>query len=214
MAFPASAKSPDLLAPAIIPEERIFSIKKLSISIFTCHGGKEDANDEREGCPDIDNDVIVGLLPSKVVLSLVEAVADDVPLVMVGVPHRVLEGPAHDPFDAAPLLHYVVLEVLVALVIVRRGLVLHLIDRVILPDAELVPYLLGVYGVLGAVGHLGHQPRPHHADVGLVVAIGVVGDPREHTHDGAENADQGDPGKLVDDLHPEEDDSPHDEEKY
>ena len=48
--------------------------------------------------------------------------------------------------------------------------------------------------------------------LGLVVPIDVHQNPHEDADYGAEDADQGQPGKLVDDLHAEEDDGPHDEE--
>ena len=48
--------------------------------------------------------------------------------------------------------------------------------------------------------------------LGLVIAVKVHQNPHEDTNNGAEHTDQGQSSKLVDDLHPEEDDGPHDEE--
>ena len=49
--------------------------------------------------------------------------------------------------------------------------------------------------------------------LGLVIPAKVHQNPDEDADNGSENTDQGQPGKLVDDLHPEEDDGAHDEEQ-
>ena len=185
------------------------------------HGGEEDADDEGEGGPDVHDDVAVGLLAAEVVLRLLGAVGHHVAALVVGVPHRLGEGPARDALDAAALGHVVVAEVLVALeVVLSRHVavevvlgVLQQLGHVVQLLAECVPELGAVHGVLDTVGDLGDEPGAHHADVGLVVPVPVVRDPGEHADDGAEHADQRQARELVDDLDAEEDDGPHDEEE-
>ena len=67
--------------------------------------------------------------------------------------------------------------------------------------------------VLGTVLHLVHQPRPHHADVGLAVAVEVVHGPSELGEDGANQADQGQGGKPLNNADIKEDNGVHDEEQ-
>ena len=150
---------------------------------------------------------------------------------MVLVPEVPAEHSAADAPNPSRQVHFVLAEVLVALVVLLRSHVLVDLRGVLQPSTELVPELGSLHGILDAVGGLLDEPGADHADAGissesasltiiqptsllsLVVAVEVDQNPDKNANNRSEDTNKGQTGELVYNLHSEEDDGPHHEEE-
>ena len=157
MDFCASARSPDLFDPAMMPVRRKVSLFAAFSGYFpTCHRGEEDSYNESEGSPDVDNDIAPDGFPPQVVLLLLCALGYDVSCVMVRVPQVLGEDPAADTEDAPCLVDLIVQEIFIADIVQLRGLVLMFLRGILQPGTEAVPELGTVHRALDTVGDLLH----------------------------------------------------------
>ena len=167
MDFCASARSPDLFDPAMMPVRRKVSLFAAFSGFFpTCHRGEEDSYNESEGSPDVDDDIAPDGFPPQVVLLLLCALGYDVSSVMVRVPQVLAEDSTADSEDTSGLGDVVVREIFVADIIQFRRLVLMFLSRVLQPRTETVPEVGSVHRALDTVGDLLHKPGAHCADTG------------------------------------------------
>ena len=167
MDFCASARSPDLFDPAMMPVRRKVSLFAAFSGFFpTCHRGEEDSYNESEGSPDVDDDIAPDGFPPQVVLLLLSALGYDVSSIMVRVPQVLAEDSTADSEDTSGLGHVVVREIFVADIIQFRRLVLMLIGGVLQSFTETVPELGSLHWVLDTVRNLLYQSCAHCANAG------------------------------------------------